>query len=190
MKAAAPWRAAGALPLLLLLAGCGNMADQPNVRPYEASRHFPGDASALPPPAHVVAHAPGADEVLLTGRRGGALVADVPVPVTRALLERGRERFNINCAVCHGEDGYGRGIIVRRGFPPPPSLHEERLRTAPAGHIFEVITHGYGLMYPADDRVAPADRWAIAAYIRALQLSQHATVADLTPSERTALGVP
>ena len=97
-----------------------------------------------------------------------------PPPVTREWLEHGRELFNIHCAVCHGEDGYGGGIVVRRGFPPPPSYHSERLRQAPDAHFYEVITNGYGKMYPYKSRVEAIDRWAVVAYIRALQLGQHA----------------
>src|SRR5205823_15043450 len=101
--------------------------------------------------------------------------------------ERGRQRFEINCSPCHGRTGQGNGMIVQRGFPAPPSYHIDRLRQAPVGHFYDVITQGYGIMYSYAERVAPADRWAIAAYIRALQLSQHATLADLSPNERAQL---
>ncbi len=104
------------------------------------------------------------------------------MPVTRQSLARGRERFNIYCAVCHGATGDGNGMIVQRGFPQPPSFHDQRLRDAPAGHFVDVITNGYGVMYSYASRVAPEDRWAIAAYIRALQLSQHAASADAEPN--------
>jgi mono/diheme cytochrome c family protein len=99
--------------------------------------------------------------------------------VTRDLVDRGREAFDINCSVCHGRDGYGLGMVVQRGFPQPPSFHSERLRQAPVGHFFEVITHGYGVMYPFGSRISPADRWAIVSYIRALQFSQAAPVNQL-----------
>ncbi|PSC06534.1 cytochrome C [Alsobacter soli] len=101
-----------------------------------------------------------------------------PPPVTPALLARGRERYEIACAPCHGLSGYGDGVIVSRGFPAPLSYHEPRLRSADASHFIDVIEHGYGVMYPYAARVAPKDRWAIVAYIRALQLSQAARVAD------------
>jgi mono/diheme cytochrome c family protein len=130
---------------------------------------------------------PRPDEAFLTGRRNGQWLASVPVPVSRAVLERGRERFIIHCAVCHGEDGYGRGIVVRRGFPAPPSFHTAALRALPSGQLYNVITQGYGAMYPAADRVAPADRWAIVLYIRALQLSQHAALADVAPADQASL---
>jgi hypothetical protein len=95
--------------------------------------------------------------------------------VTRELIERGRDRYNIFCSVCHDQKGDGNGMIVQRGFPAPPSFHSDRLRKAPASHFFDVITKGYGVMYSYASRVPPRDRWAIVAYIRALQLSQHAS---------------
>jgi len=111
----------------------------------------------------------------------------MPYPVTRAILERGRERFTIYCQPCHSPVGDGDGLIVRRGFPAPPSFHIERLRKAPDRHFFEVITGGYGVMYPYADRVSPEDRWAIVAYIRALQLSQGAKAAELPDEVRREL---
>jgi mono/diheme cytochrome c family protein len=107
--------------------------------------------------------------------------------LTVALLERGRERFNIYCAPCHGRAGVGDGMVVQRGMPRPPSLHDERLRAAPDQHVFDVITRGYGVMYSYAMRVQPPDRWAIVAYIRALQLSQHATLADVPTADRDRL---
>jgi mono/diheme cytochrome c family protein len=112
--------------------------------------------------------------------------AQVP-PVTLALLERGQEWFRIYCTPCHSELGDGHGTVVQRGFPPPPSYHIDRLRRAPVQHFYDVITNGYGAMYSFADRVQPGDRWAIAAYIRALQRSQHANVADVPANERGAL---
>ena len=103
------------------------------------------------------------------------------------MLERGQERFDIYCSPCHGRTGEGNGMIVQRGFPAPPSYHIERLRKAPVGHFFDVITQGYGVMYSYAQRVEPEDRWAIAAYIRALQLSQGAQLADLPVAERRQL---
>jgi mono/diheme cytochrome c family protein len=174
-----------ALGLLLAgLAGCDNMQHQDYVRPYEASVHFADGASARLPPAHTVARrAPAPDDPVATGKMADLLVTEIPVPLTHDLLERGRERFGIFCAACHGEDGYGQGLVVRRGFPAPPSLHEARLREAPAGQLFDVITHGTGRMYPQADQIEPRDRWAIVAYLRALQRSQHATLADLPVGE-------
>ncbi len=110
-----------------------------------------------------------------------------PPPVTLALLQRGQQRFRIDCTPCHSEIGNGRGMIVQRGFPAPPSYHIARLREAPVEHFYDVITNGYGAMYSFAYRVTPEDRWAIAAYIRALQRSQDATVADLTAEQRASL---
>ncbi len=118
---------------------------------------------------------------------GTNLITEFPIPITRAVLERGQERFNIYCSVCHGRTGEGNGMIVQRGFPPPPSYHIDRLRKAPVGHLFDVMTRGYGVMYSYASRVEPSDRWAIAAYIRALQLSRHATLDDVPADERAKL---
>ena len=186
----ASWRGAALGLLVLLAGGCDNMQDQRNLRTYAPSDQFADGASARTPPAHTVPSGPLPSELLLTGSAAGRPAGDLPVPVTAALLRRGRDEFNAQCAECHGEDGYGQGIIVRRGFPAPPSLHDPRQRAAPAGHLFEVITRGYGVMYPAGYRVAVADRWAIVAYIRALQLSQHATLADVPAAERARLLPP
>jgi mono/diheme cytochrome c family protein len=109
------------------------------------------------------------------------------MPVTRDVLARGRERYNIYCTPCHDRLGEGRGMIVQRGFPPPPSYHIDRLRQAPVGHFYSVITNGYGTMYSYASRISPEDRWAITAYIRALQLSQQAKVSDLPEDDRRHL---
>jgi mono/diheme cytochrome c family protein len=101
-------------------------------------------------------------------------LSSLPIAVTAAILRRGEERFDIYCAPCHGPAGYGNGMVVQRGFPAPPSYHTERLRTASHRHFYDVITQGYGAMYPYADRVLQNDRWAVVAYIRALQLSRHA----------------
>jgi mono/diheme cytochrome c family protein len=155
------------------LAACDNMANQPRMKPYEvpygANKAWP--AKPLP---HAVA-------------RDDALGEPSPPPVTMALLERGRQRFDIYCSPCHGRTGTGNGMIVQRGFPRPPSYFETRLRDAPNQHFYDVITHGYGVMYPYSDRVAPADRWAIVAYIRALQASANASSADVPADKRSAL---
>lgn len=127
------------------------------------------------------------DEAFYTGKIGTNLVTTFPIPITREVLERGRERFEIYCSVCHGRTGEGNGMIMQRGFPAPPSYHIDRLRQAPVGHFFDVITQGYGIMYSYAERVEPADRWAIAAYIRALQLSHNMKLAELPPAERAQL---
>jgi mono/diheme cytochrome c family protein len=114
-------------------------------------------------------------------------VAQSPLAVTAALLTRGQDQYAVYCAVCHGDDGYGSGIVVRRGYPAPPSLHDARLRAALAGQLYQAIARGIGKMYPLADRIGVNDRWAIVAYVRALQLSQHAALADVPDSERAAL---
>ncbi|MGN6313423.1 MAG: c-type cytochrome [Rhodanobacteraceae bacterium] len=106
-----------------------------------------------------------------------------PLPITPQLLERGQQRFDIYCAPCHSRAGDGDGMIARRGFPHPPSYHTDALRNAPDSHFYDVITNGYGAMFPYADRISPHDRWAIVAYIRALQLSQHAPASDLTAGD-------
>ena len=156
------------------LAGCDNMANQQKRLPYEAYRDNPQSVGRWEEPGGTVAreHEPEPPQV---------------PPTTRALLERGRERFDIYCSVCHGLAGYGDGQIVQRGFPAPPSYHIDRLRQAPNEHFYDVITHGYGAMFSYAQRVAPPDRWAIVAYIRALQASQNMPAAQLTPAERARL---
>lgn len=122
-----------------------------------------------------------------TGGANGKPVENFPVPVTRALVDRGQQRFNIYCAPCHGRTGKGDGMIVQRGFPQPPSYHTNRLRKAPVGHFFDVITNGYGVMYSYSDRVAIPDRWAVAAYIRVLQRSQNGSIEDVPARLRMQL---
>lgn len=172
----------------VLLAGCGNMKKQDYLRLDVPTNHLPRGTSAQLPPPHTVVHlAPLPSSPFMTGFKDGRLLTEIPLPVDRALLARGRDRFGIYCAVCHGPAGYGDGIIVRRGFPAPPSYHDPRLRNAPVGHFFEVMTHGFGAMYPYADRLSPRDRWAVAAYIRALQLSQHAPAQELAADDRRHL---
>lgn len=187
------------VPLLLALAGCEramhNMYRQPRYDPGEASPLFPDGKADRPPPAGSVPVAAGVLAMTSSGRRGrelpqewqAAATSTAPPPVTQALLARGQERYEIYCLPCHSPVGDGDGTIVRRGFPRPPSYHEQRLRDAPDRHFYDVISNGYGIMHSYADRVAPQDRWAIVAYIRALQLSQHAQVAQLPPSVRAKL---
>ena len=131
------------------------------------------------------------DDVFWTGRLdSGDYAPDNYFQLDAALLARGKDRFNINCAVCHGLTGDGKGIVVDRGFPVPPSYHIDRLREVEDGYIFDVITNGFGRMYTQSYNVTPEDRWAIAAYIRALQYSQNATLDDLTPEELEMLLQP
>jgi mono/diheme cytochrome c family protein len=116
-----------------------------------------------------------------------ALATTLPVPLNRELLSRGRERYEIFCTPCHDRTGGGQGMVVRRGYRPPPSLHIERLREAPVGHLYDVMTRGLGAMPDYAQQIPPADRWAIAAYIRALQLAQHASIDDVPAGERPKL---
>ena len=186
--------------LLGLLAGCErarqDMYDQPRYKPFAASTLFPDGASARTPPAGTQARARGGFADSSGGRQGTAAVqTDIaaeqaqsnPYPVDLRLLERGRDRYMIYCLPCHSPVGDGDGLVVRRGFPAPPSFHQDRLRNAPDRHIYDVITHGYGVMVPYADRVEPADRWAIVAFIRALQLSQNAPADSLPPALRARL---
>jgi mono/diheme cytochrome c family protein len=176
--------------LLCVSTGCRrDMFTQPYSKPLARSDFFrDNEMASRPVVAHTVARGHlDEDELFYTGKLGTNLADSFPFPVTRELLERGRERFDIYCSPCHGRTGEGNGMIVQRGFPAPPSYHIERLRQVPVGHLVDVITHGYGVMYSYAQRVEPADRWAIAAYIRALQLSRDAPVADLPPAARAQL---
>jgi mono/diheme cytochrome c family protein len=155
------------------------MVDQQRLKPLSEENFFADGRGSRLPPAHTIARGQlRDDEQFFTGKIGEQLAATFPMKLTREMLARGRERFDIYCTVCHGRSGDGNGMIVQRGFPRPPSLHEPRLREAPVGHFVDVITNGYGVMYSYASRVSPEDRWAITAYIRALQLSQHAAPAD------------
>ncbi len=180
-----------ALALLALggLTACRqDMFNQPKSKPLGASDFFQDGAASRPLPPHTVARGHlDADQAFFTGMVGTNLVETLPWPVTRELLERGQDRFNIYCVVCHGRTGEGDGMIVQRGFPVPPSYHIERLRTAPIGHFYDVMTRGYGVMFSYASRVEPADRWAIAAYIRALQLSRNGRLEDVPAAERASL---
>jgi hypothetical protein len=172
-----------------LLFGCRqDMQVQPKYVPEDPSSFFADGRSERPLVEGTVARGQlRTDELLYTGRINGAVTDMFPFPITGADLSRGRERYNIYCSPCHDYTGSGNGMIVQRGFPAPPSFHIERLRQAPAGHFFEVITNGLGRMYSYASRVAPDDRWRIAAYIRALQLSQRGSMGDVPASESNAL---
>ncbi len=169
-----PWRdfarAAALVLVAVTLAACDlSMTRQRRLTTYAPTSLWPDGSSARPLPANVVAQ----------GDTERAAAAKTPPPVTADLLARGQERFGVFCAPCHGLAGDGDGIIVAHGFPSPPSYHQDRLVAAPARHFYDVITAGYGVMLSYADRVEPHDRWAIAAYIRALQLSRRATVAQV-----------
>ena len=176
----------------LLLTGCRlDMHVQPRYNPYDPSeflRRWPvGTASPSREPWRAAKSWVDRAKLFYTGMLNGKEVDAFPFPVTRAVLDRGRERYNIFCTPCHGWTGDGDGMIVQRGFRPPPSYHIDRLRQAPVGHFFSVITNGFGAMYPYGYRILPRDRWAIIAYIRALQLSRQATINDVPEAERSKL---
>jgi mono/diheme cytochrome c family protein len=175
MKSNRKWLllAFGAVALAGSAACRQDMHNQPKYRPLRASAFFADGSSARPPVEGTVARGLlHADEAFYTGRTGGALVRELPLPVDEALLARGQERYNIFCAPCHDASGGGNGMIVQRGYRRPPSMHEQRLRDVEAGHFFDVMTQGFGAMPDYRTQVSPRDRWAITAYIRALQLTQ------------------
>ena len=188
------------LTALCLLSACGvrfDMQDQPRYKAYKKSDFFSDKRASRDPVEGTVARGqlhdnkafytgkidnpnPNAPVTTTTDATGNTLVSsfpndidEFPVPVTKELIDRGQDRFNIYCIVCHGPLGNGDGMIVRRGFPKPPTYHDDRLRNAPVGHFFDVMTNGWGKMNPYAYQVQPADRWAIVAYIRALQVSQN-----------------
>jgi Cytochrome C oxidase, cbb3-type, subunit III len=177
----------GAVSTLLL--GCRlDMHVQPKYLPYEPTDFFgDGRSERQPVPGTIARGQLRLDELMFTGREDGVVANKFPFPITRADLDRGRERYNVYCTPCHDYSGTGRGMIVQRGFPQPPSYHIQRLRDAPVGHFYEVITNGFGAMYSYAARVEPADRWRIAAYIRVLQLARNAKIDDVPPSERASL---
>ncbi len=178
--------------ILLLSTGCRrDMFLQPSEKPLGRSTFFrDNEMASRPLPAHTVARGQlDQDEGFYRGMIGTNLLTQFPMPITREVLSRGQERFNIYCAPCHGRTGDGNGMIPQRGYPAPPSYHTDRLRAVPVGHFFDVITRGYGVMYSYANRVEPADRWAIAAYIRALQLSHDAKISDVPNEDRAQLEV-
>lgn len=180
----------GAACTLLMAAGCHtDMWIQPKVKPQQESDFFPDGQGSRPLVEGAVSRNPlKLDDALYTGKVEGKLVSEFPVQVDKTLILRGRERYNIACSPCHGKLGDGGGMIAQRGFAlrrPPGNYHTDRLREMPVGHFFDVITNGYGTMYPAAIRVQDVrDRWAIVAYIRALQKSQYVKASDLTADER------
>jgi hypothetical protein len=182
-----------ALCALVLLVACGgNMRDQAKRNPYEPSAAFADGKCMRQIPENTVARGRDQEDQDLSGvGPDGKPVAEFPFPITRDVLVAGHTRYDQFCSPCHGLSGYGNGMIVQRGFPAPPSFHQQRLRDVPPGYIVNVITNGFGRMFSYAFRVEPQDRWAIAAYIRALQLSQNATLDDVPPEERQKLqGTP
>lgn len=176
----------------VVMVGCNtDMWVQPKTAPLGSSEFFADGASARPlvpgtiPRGHL-----REDGVFYTGIENGKWVDKIPVPVTMELLKRGRDRFDIYCSPCHGRLGDGKGMIALRGYQlkrPVGNYHSERLRKMPVGHFYDVITNGYGAMYSYASRIEPQDRWAVVAYIRALQLSQHGSASDLNDKEKAQL---
>ncbi len=175
--------------LLLICAACSpNMRDQPRYKSLAKSDFLEdGRASRPAVPGTVARDHLKTDRRFYEGKVAAGLAGNVPFPVDRQVLERGRERFGIFCTPCHGLVGDGNGMIVQRGFRRPPSFHIDRLREAPDGHYFDVITNGFGAMVSYASRIPPRDRWAITAYVRALQLSQNAGLDDIPAEERELL---
>jgi mono/diheme cytochrome c family protein len=175
--------------LMSIAAACRqDMHDQPKYIPLRQSSFFGDDRSARPLVAGTVARGHlRDDELLYTGKVNGADANVFPFRVDAAVMARGRERFDIFCSPCHGRTGQGDGMVVRRGFRRPPTFHQDRLRNAPAGQLFDVITNGFGAMPDYAAQVRAEDRWAIVAYIRALQLSEHASLTDVPTDKRPEL---
>jgi hypothetical protein len=182
------------LPIALLTAALlsvacrRDMQDQPRFRPFRPSAFFADGRSDRPQVAGTIARGHlEEDELLHRGLVDGKPAEVFPFPVTAEVLERGRERFDIFCAPCHGRVGDGDGMIVQRGMRRPPSYHIDRLRKAPPGYFFDVVTNGFGAMVDLSDRVSAEDRWKIVAYVRALQRSQGTSFDDVPPEERERL---
>ena len=185
--------------LVALLAACHqDMYNQPKVQTYEPSTFFADGRGSRPNvPGAVAVGAAQTDTYLYTGLVDGAEGDVMPFAVSRELLERGQQQYDIWCSVCHGEAGYGQSMVAERGGIVPANFHQERLVQAPIGHFFNVITHGvyrgdannggYQSMYGYASRVSAEDRWAIAAYMRALQLSQNATLDDVPAENRASV---
>lgn len=178
-------RVCGLLALLLFLGGCAlTMADQPRLESQEASLFFADGAAARPRVPGTVARGElRLDPLLTTGQVGGQFVDSFPFTITQTILERGQERFDIFCAPCHGLAGDGQGVVTEYGMPQPESLHSSDVRDRQAGYYFAVITDGTRVMPSYAARISVEDRWAIVAYIRALQLSQNVDAAEV-PAER------
>lgn len=178
------------LPLCLLLVACHvDMYDQARYTANQPSDFFQDGRAMRPPVENTVAMGSfDPDSAMFTGRVGGELATELPMELTAELLERGQTRYDAFCAPCHGLAGDGQGVIAYRGPLQVPSFHNDRLRTVAIGYYFDVITNGINRMYSYAHRIPPEDRWAVAAYVRALQLSQYADVNDLNAEERQQLG--
>lgn len=173
----------------LFAAGCRqDMHDQPKFKPYAKSDFFADQRSARPLVDGTIARGQlHADTLLYTGKADGRPADVFPFTITADIMERGHERFDIFCSPCHGRTGTGDGMIVRRGYRRPPTFHQDRLRQAAPGYAFDVITNGFGAMPDYAQQVPVRDRWAIVAYVKALQRSQHATIGDVPAGARAGL---
>ncbi len=177
---------------IFAVSGCRqDMSDQSRYEPLEKTAFFEDGRSARPPVEGTVARGQlRVDDHLYLGKVDGVVVDTFPFTVTSEILQRGRERYDIHCAACHDRVGNGRGMVVQRGFRQPSSLHTDRLREAKVGYFYDVITNGFGVMASYSDKLSSDDRWAIVAYIRALQLSQQAKIGDVPENEREKLLKP
>jgi mono/diheme cytochrome c family protein len=185
---------AAALGSMSLLTACGirlDMHDQPKFKPLRENDFYADGRASRPVVDGTVARGQLAnDELFYTGKVNGQEADQFPYPVTQSLVEHGRERFNIYCAPCHSRIGDGNGMIVQRGFKKPPDYTEDRLMKIPVGHFVNVMTNGYGSMSEYKSQVSISDRWAIAAYIRALQLARKGTAADVPAGAQIADHAP
>ncbi len=191
-----PGRRLAALALVCVGVGTAaacrqDMHDAPRFDPLERSDFYADHRSQRPLIEGTVARGHlRVDEAFYTGKIGGQPIAELPLPLTRELLARGQDRYNIYCAPCHSRTGMGDGVVVRRGFKQPTSMHDPRLRAQNIGYFYDVMTAGFGQMPDYTAQLQPKDRWAVAAYIRALQLSQHASVNDVAAHDRPKLDAP
>lgn len=178
-------RAISLLGSVLVFAGCHDMWDTGRIKPFERTAFFTDGSSARPIPEGTVARGQAVRADLLhTGRVNGQFADLFPFAITDSVMRRGRDRYTTFCTPCHGRLGDGGGMIVQRGFPRPNSFHSDSVKARPAGYYFDVITNGFGRMYSYAPSIPVEDRWAIVAYIRALQLSQRAPLATLPESDR------
>src|SRR5262249_3421533 len=189
-----------ALGAMAMITGCRqDMQNQPKFIPLRSSEFFPDQRSARYPVPGTVPRLDNPQwdaaqldpaSYFLTGKHGNAFGNELPFPLTRQVLARGQNRYNIYCTPCHALVGDGNGMIVQRGFKHPPSFHQQRLRNAPVGYFYDVISNGLGAMPDYASQLKPADRWAVAAYLRALQLSQNANEGDVAAADKDKLKTP
>jgi mono/diheme cytochrome c family protein len=175
--------------VMAMMSGCHlDMYDQPKFKPLSANPFFADSMASRPLVEGTVARGDAErDELLYTGKINGRVADVFPFPITRDVLARGQDRYNVFCSPCHSKLGDGRGMIVQRGFPAPASYHADSIRSKPVGFYFDVITNGYGKMFNYASSVSVRDRWAVIAYIRALQESRRVRISELPPDERKRL---